>query len=75
MGKSRLITDEKSVAKSFNDYLTSIIKQLCIERNEFDYKHVKVPNAPVLLALSKFQNHPSILKIEITVFNSQKVLG
>ena len=38
MGKKRLITDEKSLAKIFNDYFASIIKHLHIERNEFDSK-------------------------------------
>ena len=38
MGKNRLITDEKSVAKTFNDYFGSIIKHLHIERNKFDSK-------------------------------------
>ena len=62
--KNRLITDEKSIANIFNDYFTSIIKYLHKERNEFDLKHVKLSNNPVLLAINKFQNHPSILKIK-----------
>ena len=32
--------------------------------NEFDHKHVKLSNNPVLSAVNKFQNHPSILKIK-----------
>ena len=41
MGKNRLITDGKLIAKIFNGYYTSIIKHLHIERSEFDPKHVK----------------------------------
>ena len=48
----------------FNDYFTSIIKHLHIERNEFDPKSVKLSNNPVMSAVNKFQNHPSILKIK-----------
>ena len=32
--------------------------------NEFDHKHVKLSNNPVLSAVNKFRNHPSILKIK-----------
>ena len=62
--KNRLITDEKFIAKIFNDCFTSIIKYFHIERNEFDPKLVKLSNNPVLSAVNKFQNHPSILKIK-----------
>ena len=70
MGKNRLITEEKSIAKIFNDYFTSIIKHLHIERKEFDSKNVKFSNNAVLSAVNKFQNHPSILKIKSHQFYS-----
>ena len=41
MWKNSLITDEKSIAKIFNDYFTSVIKHLLIERNEFDSKSLQ----------------------------------
>ena len=53
-----------SVAKIFNDYFTSVIKHLYIERNEFDPTHANLCNNPVLSVVNKFQNHPSILKIK-----------
>ena len=62
--KNKLITDEKSIGKFFNDYFTSIIKHLRIERKEFDSKYVKFSNNTVLSAVNKFQNHPSISKIK-----------
>ena len=62
MKKNKLITDDKSIAKFL---MTTWSQQLnTLERNEFDSKHVKLSNNPVLSALSKFQNHPSILKIK-----------
>ena len=64
MGKNRLITEEKSIAKIFNDYFTSIIKHLHIERKEFDSNNVKFSNNAVLSAVNKSQNHTSILKIK-----------
>ena len=64
MGKNRLITDEKSIAKVFNDYFPSIIKHLYIERKEFDSKNVKLSNNTVLSTVNKFQNHPGVLKIK-----------
>ena len=64
MRENRLITDEKSVAKLFNDYFTLIIKHLHVERNEFGPKHMKLSDKPVLSAVKKFQNHPSILKLK-----------
>ena len=42
--KKRLITDEKSAVKIFNDYFISIIKHFHKERNEFDPKHVNLSN-------------------------------
>ena len=48
----------------FNDYFTSIIKHLHIERKEFDSKNVKLSSNAVLSAVNKFQNHPSVLKIK-----------
>ena len=53
MGKNRLITDEKFLAKVFNDYFTSIIKHLHIERKEFDSKRVKLSNNAVLSAVQQ----------------------
>ena len=64
MEKNKLITEEKSIAKVFNDYFTSVIKHLHTESKEFDSKHVKFSNKAVLPAVNKFQNHPSILKIK-----------
>ena len=57
-------TDEKSIAKIFNDYFTSIFKNLHIERIEFDSKNVKFSNNAVLSVINKFQNYRSILKIK-----------
>ena len=64
MEKNRLIEDEKSIAKIFNDLFTSIIKQLHIERKKIDSKNVKLSNNTVLSAVNTFQNHPSILKMK-----------
>ena len=58
--KTKLTTDENSIAEIFDDYFTSIIKHLHIERKEFDSKDVKFSNNAVLSAVNKFQNHPSI---------------
>ena len=58
MGKYRLTTDDKSVAKYFNDCFTLIIKHLHIERVKSYTKHVNLSNNPVLSAVDKFQNHP-----------------
>ena len=58
--KNRLIADEKSIEKVFNDYFTSVIKHRHIERKEFDSKSVKFSNNAFLSAVNKFQNHPSI---------------
>ena len=57
-------TDEKSIVKIFNDYFTSICKNLHIERIEFDSKNVKFSNNAVLSVINKFQNYRSILKIK-----------
>ena len=64
--KNRLVTDEKSIAKVFNDYFTSIIKHLHIEMKEFDSKNVKLSNNAALSAVNKFQNHQVFCKLNQT---------
>ena len=59
----KIITDDKSVAKVFNDYFSLIIKHLYLERNEFDPKHMNLRNNPIFSTVNKLQNHPSIFKI------------
>ena len=44
----RVITDEKSAAKIFKDYFTSLMKHLHMERSESDLKHMKLFNNPAV---------------------------
>ena len=44
----RVIRDEKSVAKIFKDYFTSLMKHLHMERSESDLKHMKLFNNPAV---------------------------
>lgn len=44
----RVITDEKSAAKIFKDYFTSLMKHLHLERSESDLKYMKLFNNPAV---------------------------
>ena len=64
INKDGLITKNEELAKTFNVFFTSIVKKLDIEHVP-DFES-NLPNVedPILKAIAKYENHPSILRIK-----------
>jgi hypothetical protein len=61
----KIISDDKEVAQTFNDYFENVVKSLGILPNEPD---VPVPSqGKVLDAIKMYETHPSIIKIKENV--------
>ena len=59
-----VITDDKAIAEIFNEFYVNIVPNLKISmENNFDTEFVKTEN-PVLNAVNKYKNHPSIIMIK-----------
>ena len=49
------------VAKTFNEFFSNIVKNLEIPKNQCEYNlHIRLSSNPVLHAILKYRNHPSI---------------
>ena len=59
-----IITDDKAIAEIFNEFYVNIVPNLKISmENNFDTEFVKTEN-PVLNAVNKYKNHPSVIMIK-----------
>ena len=59
-----VITDDKAIAEIFNEFYVNIVPNLKISmENNFDTEFVKTEN-PVLNAVNKCKNHPSVIMIK-----------
>ena len=62
--KEELISDEREVANSFNDFFSNIVKNLEIPKFDVgDAIRSNMNNHPTLKAILKYRNHPSITSI------------
>ena len=60
----KIITDDKAIAEIFNEFYVNIVPNLKISmENNFDTEFVKTEN-PVLNAVNKYKNHPSVIMIK-----------
>ena len=58
---NNIVSNELDVAKSFNEFFSNIVKNLDIPEYQFeDNLHIRLLSNPVLHAIMKFRNHPSI---------------
>ena len=56
----KVVSDEKELVKNFNEYFSNIVPNLDIQRPPSIILH----HDPVLNAIKKFDNHPSILELK-----------
>ena len=62
-----IIDDDKVISETFNDFFSNVVINLNIENNSnFVNNNIEEVN-PVLKAIRKYENHPSILKIKEAV--------
>jgi len=72
-----IISDDKHVAEIFNDFFSNAVKNLNIDYYEhFSFDHYFLckdteQDDPILKAIEKYENHPSILKIKETISHDE----
>ena len=72
MGNSRItllengdiLNEEPKVADTFNDFFSTVIKELKIEKDDSSLTDVIEETDPVLKPIKKYKNHSSILLIK-----------
>ena len=63
--KEELVSSESDVAQRFNQFSSNIVKNLDIPKYEVgDTLHLNLENHPVLMAVLKYRDHPSIITIK-----------
>ena len=64
INKDGLITKNEDLAKTSTIFLSSIVKKLGIEHVPDDESNLPHVEDPILKAIAKYENHPSILRIK-----------
>ena len=59
-----IIDDDKVISETFNDFFNNVVINLNIENNSNFVNNNMEEVDPVLKAIRKHENHPSILKIK-----------
>ena len=68
----KIISDDKEVAQTFNDYYDNAVKSLGISENKILTTEIDHSQGKVLDAIKKYESHPSIVKIRENVkFDSE----
>ena len=64
--KEELISSESDVAQRFNQFFSNIVKNLDIPKYVVgDTLHLNLKNHPILMAILKYRDHPSIITIKV----------
>ena len=64
VNKDGFITKNEDLAKTFNKFFSSVVKKLDIEHVPDDESNLPDVDNPILRAIAKYENHPSILRIK-----------
>ena len=63
--KEELVSSESDVAQRFNQFVSNIVKNLDIPKYVVgDTLHLNLKNHPILMAILKYRDHPSIITIK-----------
>ena len=73
INKDGLITKNEDLTKAFNIFFSSIVKKLVIEHVPDDESNLPNVEDPILKAIAKYENHPSILRIKIQFVDKPKI--
>ena len=68
------MSEEKRVADNFNNFFSNVVKELKIEKDDNLLTDVIEETDPLLKAIKKYKNHPSILGIKSS-FKHPKVFS
>ena len=66
--KDEIIEDSSKVSQLFNDFFSNAVLNLNIEENNFTNMNINEDD-PILRAIYKYEQHPSIIKIKNVVGN------
>ena len=69
-----ILSEEAKVADTFNEFFSNVVKELKIEKDDNLLTDVIEETDPVLKAIKKYKNHPSILRIKSS-FKHPKVFS
>ena len=58
------LSDGKEIAETFNNYFNNAVKSLNVQYDPKCLNDVFDENDPILIAIKKFKNHPSIVNIQ-----------
>ena len=64
MEDAEVLREEKKVADTFNEFFSTMVKELKIENDDNLLTDDIEETDPVLKAIKKYKNHPSILRIK-----------
>ena len=64
VNKDGFITKNEDLAKTFNKFFSSVVKKLDIEHVPDDESNLPDVDNPILRAIAKYENYPSILRIK-----------
>ena len=69
-----ILSEEAKVADTFNEFFSNVVKELEIEKDDNLLTDATEETDPVLKAIKKYKNHPSILRIKSS-FKHPKVFS
>ena len=65
--KENIISEDRDVAETLNNFFENAVKSLGIKENEHILPNTGESTDPVYIAINKFEQHPSILAIKENV--------
>ena len=69
-----ILSEEAKVADTFNEFFSNVVKELEVEKDDNLLTDATEETDPVLKAIKKYKNHPSILRIKSS-FKHPKVFS
>ena len=68
-----ILSEEAKFADTINEFFSNVVKEINIEKDDNLLTDVIEETDPVLKAIKKYKNRPSILQIKISYFKHPKV--
>ena len=59
-----ILSEESKLTDTFNKFFSNVVKKLKIEKDDSLLNDVMEETDPILMAIKKYKNHPSILRIK-----------
>ena len=66
-----IISKNSEIAEIFNEYFSTVATKLGIEENDSYICDTRDINDPILVAIKKYEKHPSIIKIAENIYTNE----